>query len=99
MINKACVIVLEDVTTSDREAIDELIIEHSIGYWHKFADLWIVGGQSVDFWAEAIERVLAGGSSNAIVLSLPKYGSGRGYWAFMIDVEKNLEWLRKNYQP
>jgi hypothetical protein len=95
VITQACVIVLGDVTDSEREDIDSIIREHAIGCWHELTNVWIAGGHSHSFWLETIEPILSGGGSEFLALALPK--SGRGFSGYMVDVDQKLRWLHQNY--
>jgi hypothetical protein len=86
-----------------RNKVQAVVKEHANGWWHFFADLWIVGGRGgtghgpTTEWRDLILKSLGAGSGvGVLVLQLPPNSADR-WWAMSgPDGETRAEWLRKN---
>lgn len=94
MEDKPTFIVMADrIGPEKREAIHAIVKEHSSGWWHHFANVWIVRGHSATFWRDALIEHL-GSPSAVLVMSLPPKDATR--WAYYgSKAQEKAEWLHK----
>lgn len=90
------VIALNQATDAHREAVQAIVKVHATGgWWHNFADLWIVGGRDVIYWRDLIKPTLALSPAQVLVMRLPD-DNARG-WATAGVPEPKFRWLRAVY--
>ncbi len=92
------VILVDRVSLDEREAIHAVVKEHSRGWWHHFADSWIVGGHTAANWRDWIGAV-KGSTSDVLVLTLPSDQRARRWAARGPRSAKSSDWIKGNYRP
>jgi hypothetical protein len=98
MIEPAFLIVLDRASAEQRNAVHEAIKGHANGWWHQFADTWIVGGGvSAAEWRDLL-RTHISSPAGVLVLRLPDAASASRNWAmFGPDAKIRAEWIHENY--
>jgi hypothetical protein len=109
MIDPVFLIALDRASRVEREAVHEAVKSHvhPRAWWHRFADLWIVGGgESVEEWRDVVSEALAivhaamtdedgeppRKTASVLVFNLPPYSERD--WASLAARER-VEWLHK----
>jgi hypothetical protein len=95
IMDSPCIIIVSGARLHEKEAVHEVIKEHANGWWHHFADVWIVGGQTTGYWIENLSPVVAEGPSRLLIMALPENLGGRAYSGYMTDDE--AEWITDQY--
>lgn len=93
MDDKPTFVILADrIGPEKREAIHEVVKQHSEGWWHHFTNVWIVRGHTAKFWRDAV--IGLGTPSSVLVLNLPAEKDRT--WAYAgPKAEERAEWLHK----
>jgi hypothetical protein len=83
------------VTAEQREQIHEIIKEHAnYGWWHGFADLWIVVGKTATAWRDLVGEVTVYPPSGVLVVKVSS--DEKGVWASRSTLsESNREWIKR----
>ncbi|MGB9185145.1 MAG: hypothetical protein WCB67_13870 [Solirubrobacteraceae bacterium] len=88
-------IVADRITAAQREQIQGIVKANANGWWHAFADLWIVGGRTASEWRDLVGVAVPTVPSGVMVLKIDEVNTPRwSYKAAMSDANK--EWLHKN---
>jgi hypothetical protein len=86
------VIIADRITDDQRARLHEAIKQQAHnGWWHHYADVWIVRGQTAAFWRDQVAGFVGAGSA-VLVLELS------GDWA-SFGPTKYTEWLLKYLRP
>jgi hypothetical protein len=96
VIVSPCVIVLNAATNDEREAVQAIVRVHARGWWHRFADAWIVGGYEPAFWKTLIKPVIPNGSSSVLILALPESAADKNFAYYGVETEDRNKWLLQN---
>ena len=92
-------IIFDRATDEELTRAHEIIKARANGWWHHFANIWIVGGGlSAAAWRDAVgEAIRQGPSSSVLVLPLP---AEPVLWAYFgADAKDRSEWLHKHLSP
>jgi hypothetical protein len=87
--------VLDHGTPEEREAIHALVKEHANGWWHRFANVWFVGGRTAAWWRDTLRPAKRPGSS-ILVLRLPD-PDGRAWASIGPNSPERFHWLHATY--
>lgn len=87
------VIVVDDVTSLQRDRIHELVKTNTDDWWHELKDLWIVTGRTAAAWRDLVDPVLKGQRSPAVVLKVAAREGGR--WATSGALPGLSEWFER----
>lgn len=88
-------IIADRITPAERERIHGIVKEHANGWWHHFADLWIVGGESASRWHELISVAIPDDDPSGVLIV--KLDTGRAQWAWRARLkESGQDWIREN---
>lgn len=88
-------IAINRATPLQREQVHGIVKQHANGWWHGFADLWIVGGKSAGEWRDLVGVIFPKSPSGVLVLKLDV--KSRGTWASRaLWTEANKDWLYRN---
>jgi hypothetical protein len=74
MIKQPCIIILDQPTEYDRQAVHEIVKTNSTDWWHHFSDIWIAGGLQEKEWRLLIMEEFSG---QVLVIALPADRAGR----------------------
>jgi hypothetical protein len=93
--NPKFAIVASRITPAQREQIQGIVKANANGWWHGFADLWIVGGRSAREWRDLVGVAVPHVPSGVLVLKIDE--SAPSTWAFKATMsDANRDWLKKN---
>ena len=96
MSNSDCVIILDRASTEQRNAVHELIKVNSRGWWHRFIDVWIASGKTVEEWRDLIAPAISNPAS-VLVIKFPEKEPGNTRWASSgPNSSETFAWFRKN---
>ncbi len=88
-------IVADRVSPAQREQIQGIVKANANGWWHGFADLWIVGGRTAKEWRDLVGVAVPTVPSAVLVLKLDRATAGR--WASKAKLsDANSKWLHNN---
>jgi hypothetical protein len=74
------VIIFDHLSEERREVVQELLRENwNNWWWHRFPDVWVVGGHNAIFWRDLVSPIIRGTKSSVLVLRIPEQGEDR--WA------------------
>lgn len=80
-----------------REAVQAIVKEHAIAWWHYYPDIWIVTGHSHTYWADLVKPVLALSNAGFLTLELPRDQSQR-HWSMRGTIPPGAtKWLWESY--
>jgi hypothetical protein len=86
------VIAINRATPEQRQQVHEIVKANANGWWHAFADCWIVGGKTAAEWRDLVGVVFPIGPGGVLVLKIDTAGATWAYRATFKDSAK--EWLR-----
>jgi hypothetical protein len=90
-------IALDRATNEERDAVHEIVKSHANGWWHMFADVWLVGGHSPEFWVDTIGPLIPFGPASILVFRIPDGASLPQDWHYFgIKPNERSKWLREN---
>jgi len=90
-------IILDRGTDDERSAVHATVKANANGWWHHFADAWIVHGKSAAEWRDLVKGALSSEASSVLVLRLPE-ASTESRWAYFgRKSTKRCQWLHSNY--
>ena len=96
MANKY-IVILDRGNSTERSAIHAIVKENSDGWWHQYADTWIVNGTSASRWRDLVKPALKPGPSSVMVIRLPDSDDRK--WAYFgPKAEQRGKWLHSNYK-
>ena len=82
------------ITPQQREQIHGIVKEHANGWWHGFADLWIVGGKSASEWRDLVGVAVPHVPSGVLVFKVDS--DTKGTWAYRAKMNDNgREWIKR----
>ncbi|HYI12668.1 MAG TPA: hypothetical protein VEK57_26695 [Thermoanaerobaculia bacterium] len=92
------VIVLNEATNEQINAVHEALKQHTKGWWHHFDNTWIVGGQlTAGEWLDVVTPLIPEGRASVLVVQLPAEVQQRQSWAYYgIEGPKRSMWLAQN---
>lgn len=92
------VIILNEATDAQIDAVHELLKQHATGWWHHFENVWIVGGElNAAQWREVVTPLIDRGRASVLVMPLPDEAVARQNWSYYgIDTDERLAWLSHN---
>ena len=91
-------IIANNITPEQREQMQAIVKANANGWWHSFADLWIVGGRSAGEWRDLVGAAAPTAPSAVMVLAIDR--SDANGWAFRgILPESSVNWLRGDVHP
>jgi hypothetical protein len=94
---RAHLIALDRTSPEVREGVHAVVKEHASGWWHHFADLWIVlSDLSAQEWRGAIGAALDNQPVRALVIFLPQEEDARN-WSAKGLPDGAAAWLQRNY--
>lgn len=65
---RAHVLVLDNITPEQREQIHEVVKENSAGWWHHFADSWIVlSSRTSEEWRDLLTPIIPVGAGVVVL--------------------------------
>lgn len=99
-MENAHIIVADKANAAQLNTIHEEVKLRASGWWHRFQNVWIVGGDlKPSQWRDFLKDALAGEPVvNILVLRLPSQESERG-WAFMgVAAKEATSWFREHYK-
>jgi hypothetical protein len=89
------VIVANRISPAQREQIQGIVKANANGWWHAFADVWIVGGRTAKEWRDLVGVAVPNTPSGVLVLKLDR--AHPGAWASKAKFsDANREWIHKN---
>lgn len=91
----ASLVIVEGATPDEREAVHQLVVKHSDGWWHWFGDVWIVGGLDVFKWSDLLANAIES-EGKLFVLALPDHS--RRSWAIRGVGDDAVEWLKTEFR-
>lgn len=95
---KKYAIVANNITPVQREQIQAIIKANANGWWHNFADLWIVGGRNASEWRDLVGVAVLPAASAVLVLAVDT--SDAHAWAYKGVLGQGAsEWLRSDVHP
>jgi hypothetical protein len=97
MASNPYLILLDQATAEQIDAVHALMKENANGWWHHFSDAWIVFGKSSSEWRDIVSKCIEEGSASVLVIALPKDKASRSYAYYGTEVDKRIEWLKSNY--
>lgn len=89
------VILADSLSVEQRDAIQSVVKEHARGWWHRFPDVWIVGGGTAKEWRDRVKPFIGSGGASVLVITLPS--EGRRWAYFGPDGEQRMKWLHSSY--
>jgi hypothetical protein len=98
MTARPFVIVLDRATPEERAAVHEIIKANAKGWWHHFADTWIVGGKTAQTWTQLLKPALPTGQSSILIFRLPANPAPADWSYFGIDGQKRLRWMYDTFE-
>ena len=99
MIDNVCAIIADRATPAQINAIQELVKERAKGWWHRFDQLWLVGGPlTARQWRDAVKPLMLAGGASVLVLKLPQNFSERDWAFFGPGGTDRCAWIHKNYR-
>ncbi len=86
-------IIINRATPEQREQVHGIVKEHANGWWHHFADLWIVGGKTTTEWRDLVGVAVRLGPTGVLVLKIDVESAPT--WAYRAHLpESASEWLQ-----
>ena len=96
----ATVIIVDSVTTEQREAVHEVIKERAAAWWHHVPDVWIVlSDQTTADWKNLLKTELHAGPASLLTLRLPGDKGGRWSTFGFSRKPESTQWLKTNLTP
>ena len=91
-------ILLNEATPAQINAVHETLKQHAKGWWHHFENAWIVGGElTPGEWLDVVTPVIPDGRTSVLVVQLPDDTRQRQSWAYYgIDAPERSVWLNLN---
>lgn len=88
-------IIANRISAAQREQIQGIVKANANGWWHAFADLWIVGGRTSAEWRDLVGVVITANPAGVMVLKIDT--TTASHWAYKATMsEPNKDWLHKN---
>jgi hypothetical protein len=89
-------IVLSASTAEQREAVQAIIKENaSRGWWHRFPNMWLVGGRSASQWRDLVRPAMRPGIGAVLVLKIDT--DDPNTWSFFGPRSKETtKWLHEH---
>jgi hypothetical protein len=96
-LEKLHLIIVSDPPSSLREAIQEVVVQHSPEWWHQLPDVWIVEGGTALEWRNRLTPLkTAAGATGVTILVFHLPDLNDRDWAAH-GPPPNFEWLHGNY--
>jgi hypothetical protein len=90
------IIVADRINDEQRAEIHALVKQYSNGWWHHFADAWIVRGRDVAFWRDTVSQPVKGELGSIMVFELANTTASPGWAGFANP--KYFEWLHEYFR-
>lgn len=97
MIDVTHIIVVDRGTDEELNAVHQVVKAEAKGWWHRFTNVWLVGGRTTNEWRDALQEIIRGGPSSVLVLRLPKHAD-RHWSYFGPKWKERCEWIHNNYR-
>jgi hypothetical protein len=90
------VIILDEASDETRGAVHEVIKANAKGWWHRYPNVWMAGGDnSAADWRDMLKPLVKAPTS-VLVLRLPETGHPK--WAYFgPDAQDRMKWFHSNY--
>jgi hypothetical protein len=90
-------IVLDESGSNLREAVQEMVKQHTEQWWHQMPNVWIVQGDSAKEWRDRILPLKTAAGSNALALVVKLPNTGRSWAATGQTSAREFAWFREHY--
>ncbi len=90
-------ILVDQPSTSQRNAVHARVKKGTSGWWHNFNDAWIVRGGTTQDWSARLQPVFKTGTAGFLVFELPGSDTTRSWSYFGPNASTRLSWLHKSY--
>lgn len=87
------VIILDQANDAEREAMQGIVKKHAEGWWHRFEDVWFVGGKTAAEWRDLAKPAIKAGPSAILVMRLPDKPRAWSYYG--PQAKERLKWLKE----
>lgn len=100
MASNPLIIILDQATKEQIDAVHQIVKENANGWWHHFTNTWMLFSErNPDKWSDLIKDAIKEGNTSILIFALPPEKKQRLWQYWGIDAEKRTEWIKKNYGP